>query len=202
MSSVRKSVPSSKSSPPVGLPSAPANRSSTPVSVPSWSTSNPSSVPVSHRSTSSSVPYSVSVISSTPARVSATQVGDPSGSAGGSSAASALSAPTDPHSSDPINDPPTSVGRHPTAPTTTITVTNDPTATSISQCNSGRAQCCNSVQSASSSSASKVLGLVGAVVAGADVLVGLGCTSILGVGALGTADWLVSLYIIIHFAFC
>lgn len=27
--------------------------------------------------------------------------------------------------------------------------------------------------------------------AGADVLVGLGCTSILGVGALGTANWFV-----------
>ena len=69
--------------------------------------------------------------------------------------------------------------------TTTITVTATPTATTISECNAGGAQCCNSVQSASSSGLSSILlGLLGIVLEGVDANVGLDCSpiSVIGVG--------------------
>ncbi|KIJ47879.1 hypothetical protein M422DRAFT_108366, partial [Sphaerobolus stellatus SS14] len=48
----------------------------------------------------------------------------------------------------------------------------------------GKAQCCNSTESSSGPNAAGLLGLLGIVVQGVDVLVGLGCTpiSVLGVG--------------------
>ncbi|KAF9003077.1 fungal hydrophobin-domain-containing protein [Cyathus striatus] len=56
--------------------------------------------------------------------------------------------------------------------------------TTISQCNTGGLQCCQSVQSSSNPAVSTLLGLVGAVVQGAAVQVGLTCSpiSIIGVG--------------------
>ncbi|KIJ43462.1 hypothetical protein M422DRAFT_169939, partial [Sphaerobolus stellatus SS14] len=43
---------------------------------------------------------------------------------------------------------------------------------------SGNAQCCNSTAKATDPAATKILGLLGVVVQGVDVLVGLGCTPI------------------------
>ncbi|KIJ25111.1 hypothetical protein M422DRAFT_273969 [Sphaerobolus stellatus SS14] len=53
----------------------------------------------------------------------------------------------------------------------------------ISQCNTGDAQCCNSVTKASDPSATTILGLLGIVLQDVDVLVGLGCTPITVIGA-------------------
>ncbi|KAK7692070.1 sc3 hydrophobin [Cerrena zonata] len=72
--------------------------------------------------------------------------------------------------------------------TTTITVTAPGSApTSVSQCNTGPIQCCNSVQTASSSSANFLLGLLGIVVSDVTALVGLTCSpiSVIGVGGSG-----------------
>ncbi|KAJ3525020.1 hypothetical protein NM688_g8466 [Phlebia brevispora] len=68
--------------------------------------------------------------------------------------------------------------------TTTVTVVA-PTATTVSQCNTGSIQCCESVQSASSESVTNILGLLGVVLSDLDVLVGLTCSplSIIGVGS-------------------
>jgi len=71
-------------------------------------------------------------------------------------------------------------------PDKTVTVTAPaPTVTTISQCNTGDAQCCDTVESASSSGVGVILGLLGIVLDSLDVLVGLGCTplSIVGIGS-------------------
>ncbi|KIJ29215.1 hypothetical protein M422DRAFT_269395 [Sphaerobolus stellatus SS14] len=54
----------------------------------------------------------------------------------------------------------------------------------VSQCNTGKASCCNTVQDASSGPVSTLLGLLGIVAAGITGQVGLGCTpiSVIGVG--------------------
>ncbi|KIJ48516.1 hypothetical protein M422DRAFT_162685 [Sphaerobolus stellatus SS14] len=62
-------------------------------------------------------------------------------------------------------------------------ISSGPASIPISQCNTGDAQCCNSVSSASDPSTAALLGLLGAVVQGVDVLVGLGCTPITVIGA-------------------
>jgi hypothetical protein len=68
--------------------------------------------------------------------------------------------------------------------TTTVTAT-PPTATTISQCNTGGAQCCNSVQQANSGPATALLGLLGIVLGNTDILVGITCTPITVVGGGG-----------------
>ncbi|KIJ33018.1 hypothetical protein M422DRAFT_265047 [Sphaerobolus stellatus SS14] len=58
----------------------------------------------------------------------------------------------------------------------------------ISQCNTGDAQCCNSDSSASNPSAAALLGLLGIVVQGVDVLVGITCSPIIAIGVGGGAN--------------
>ncbi|KIJ25107.1 hypothetical protein M422DRAFT_273964 [Sphaerobolus stellatus SS14] len=55
----------------------------------------------------------------------------------------------------------------------------------ISQCNTGDAQCCNSVTSASDPSTAALLGLLGIVLQSVDILIGTGCTpiTVIGVGS-------------------
>ncbi|KAH7915185.1 hydrophobin 2 [Hygrophoropsis aurantiaca] len=78
--------------------------------------------------------------------------------------------------------------------TKTVTVTATAPATTstepASQCNTGPIQCCDSVESASSPSASALLGLLGIVLTDLDVLVGLTCTpiSVVGLGSGATCS--------------
>ncbi|KIJ29214.1 hypothetical protein M422DRAFT_235347 [Sphaerobolus stellatus SS14] len=60
-----------------------------------------------------------------------------------------------------------------------------PSPQSVSQCNTGTASCCNTVQSASSNPVSTLLGLLGIVVGDVTAMVGLGCTpiTVIGVGS-------------------
>lgn len=60
------------------------------------------------------------------------------------------------------------------------------------QCNTGPVQCCNSVQSASSTAASSLLGLLGVVLQNVDVLVGITCSPISAL-SLGGNSWCASL---------
>ncbi|KIJ28120.1 hypothetical protein M422DRAFT_235749 [Sphaerobolus stellatus SS14] len=59
-----------------------------------------------------------------------------------------------------------------------------PSPQSVSQCNTGSISCCNTVQSASSSAVSSLLGLLGIVLGDITGQVGLGCTpiTVIGVG--------------------
>ncbi|ESK86849.1 hydrophobin [Moniliophthora roreri MCA 2997] len=69
---------------------------------------------------------------------------------------------------------------------TTVTVT-PPASTATqpaSQCNTGPIQCCNSVQSASSTPASNVLGLLGVTLTDLNVLVGLTCSPVTILGGI------------------
>ncbi|KAI0717353.1 fungal hydrophobin-domain-containing protein [Cerioporus squamosus] len=91
-------------------------------------------------------------------------------------------------------------GKPTTKPGTTVTVTKTATAPGststppASSCSTGDIQCCNSVQSvstpnsrASDPAASVLLGLLGIVVQGVDVLVGLSCSPITVIGVGGGA---------------
>ncbi|KAI0330317.1 fungal hydrophobin [Cubamyces sp. BRFM 1775] len=71
-------------------------------------------------------------------------------------------------------------------PTVTVTVTATPPVSTppASSCSTGPIQCCNSLESASSAAGSLLLGLLGIIVDGVDVLLGLDCSpiSVIGVG--------------------
>ncbi|KAH9896895.1 fungal hydrophobin-domain-containing protein [Cubamyces lactineus] len=74
-------------------------------------------------------------------------------------------------------------------PTSTVTVTVTQTAPASSQtpssCSTGPIQCCNSTEKASSPAGSLLLGLLGIVVQGVDVLLGLDCSPITVIGVGG-----------------
>ena len=69
-----------------------------------------------------------------------------------------------------------------------------PTPGGVSQCNTGPAQCCNSVQSASSSSVSGLLGLLGIPIQDVTALVGLNCLPIVRFSSLQFTLVLTSFY--------
>ncbi|KAI0764930.1 fungal hydrophobin-domain-containing protein [Fomes fomentarius] len=71
-----------------------------------------------------------------------------------------------------------------TTPTKTVTVTAPASTPTSGSCSTGPVQCCTSTESASSPSGTALLGLLGIVVQGVDVLLGLGCSpiSVIGVG--------------------
>ena len=66
--------------------------------------------------------------------------------------------------------------------TTTVTVTAQPSSTPASSCSTGDLQCCNTVTGANDPAATTILGLLGIVVQGVDVLVGLTCNPVSVVG--------------------
>ncbi|KAF8510792.1 fungal hydrophobin-domain-containing protein [Gautieria morchelliformis] len=67
-------------------------------------------------------------------------------------------------------------------PTTTVTAKPPgPTVTTVSQCNTGGAQCCSTVGAANSlPGVAVILGLLGIVLQDASVVVGLSCVPIVG----------------------
>nr|ABA46363.1 hydrophobin 1 [Heterobasidion annosum] len=89
----------------------------------------------------------------------------------------------------PWGAPPPTTTTHPPV-TTTVTVTAPATTTTIpaSQCNTGDAQCCNSVQSATAPAVTSLLGLLGIVLEDINVLVGLSCDPISVIGVGGGAN--------------
>ncbi|KAJ3862514.1 fungal hydrophobin [Lentinula novae-zelandiae] len=72
--------------------------------------------------------------------------------------------------------------------TTTITVTAPATTTTITSgdCTTGPIQCCESTESASSTAAGLLLGLLGIVLDDLNVLLGLNCSPITVIGASGS----------------
>ncbi|KIJ41342.1 hypothetical protein M422DRAFT_143871, partial [Sphaerobolus stellatus SS14] len=74
--------------------------------------------------------------------------------------------------------------------TKTVTATAPAsTVTSISQCNTGDAQCCNTVGAANTlPGATVLLGLLGVVLSDVTAIVGLGCTPITAIGLGGGAN--------------
>ncbi|KAI8970901.1 fungal hydrophobin-domain-containing protein [Trametes punicea] len=77
-------------------------------------------------------------------------------------------------------------GGAPTPTTVTVTATPTPSGTS---CSTGSIQCCQTVGDASDPTFSLILGLLGIVVDGVNVLLGLDCSpiSVIGVGG-GSCD--------------
>ncbi|KAI0693524.1 fungal hydrophobin [Cerioporus squamosus] len=65
-----------------------------------------------------------------------------------------------------------------------------PVARDSGSCSTGPIQCCNSVKEASDPATSALLGLLGVVVQGVDVLVGLTCSpiTVIGVGSGGSCS--------------
>ncbi|KAL1940841.1 hypothetical protein VTO73DRAFT_7882 [Trametes versicolor] len=73
------------------------------------------------------------------------------------------------------------------ATTKTVTVTAPAASPTGGSCSTGPIQCCKSTESASSASGTALLGLLGIVVEGVDVLLGLDCSPITVIGAGGGA---------------
>ena len=71
--------------------------------------------------------------------------------------------------------------------TTTVTVTQTATPTTVSQCNTGPIQCCQSTQTAGSPAAASILGLLGVVVQDLDIIVGITCSPLTVIGVGGTS---------------
>ncbi|EJF60591.1 hydrophobin-315 [Dichomitus squalens] len=79
-------------------------------------------------------------------------------------------------------------GGNPPPPTQTITVTQTASGPEpTSSCSTGAIQCCESMTKARYPTATKILGLLGIVVEGLDVLVGLTCSAIEVIGVGGGA---------------
>ncbi|KAJ4470025.1 hydrophobin 2 [Lentinula edodes] len=68
---------------------------------------------------------------------------------------------------------------------TLAVATPAPRGEPASNCSTGDLQCCNTVESSSSPGAAAILGLLGIVLQGVDVLVGLTCSpiTVIGVGS-------------------
>ncbi|KIJ48499.1 hypothetical protein M422DRAFT_162707 [Sphaerobolus stellatus SS14] len=64
----------------------------------------------------------------------------------------------------------------------------DISSETIRLCNTGDAQCCNSVTSANDPSTAALLGLLGIAVQGVDVLIGITCSPITAIGVGGGAN--------------
>ncbi|KDR72954.1 hypothetical protein GALMADRAFT_142657 [Galerina marginata CBS 339.88] len=62
--------------------------------------------------------------------------------------------------------------------TTTVTPSPAPTSEPANQCNSGNLQCCNLVQSSSSSVVGQLIDSLGILIDGGEALVGIACTPI------------------------
>ncbi|KAK7469169.1 hypothetical protein VKT23_003660 [Stygiomarasmius scandens] len=65
-----------------------------------------------------------------------------------------------------------------------LAVSTDTGAAPASQCNTGKLQCCNSVQSSSSSSVAGLAGLLGIALQGVNIPIGVTCNpiSVIGIG--------------------
>ena len=74
--------------------------------------------------------------------------------------------------------------------TTTVTITELPTSTPVTQCNTGPIQCCQSVQSSDDSIVGVILGLLDIVLDAVDIPIGITCSPITVVGVSGTS-WFV-----------
>ncbi|GBE83670.1 fungal hydrophobin-domain-containing protein [Sparassis latifolia] len=75
--------------------------------------------------------------------------------------------------------------------TVTLTVTAPaPTVTTVSQCNTGSIQCCQSVESANSAAGSALLGLLSIVLDDVNLLLGSDCSplTVVGVGSGSSCD--------------
>ncbi|KDQ55666.1 hypothetical protein JAAARDRAFT_195498 [Jaapia argillacea MUCL 33604] len=75
-------------------------------------------------------------------------------------------------------------------PNGTPTTTSTAPTTTAGSCSTGPIQCCDTVESASSSGAAAILGLLGIVLQDLDVLVGLTCSpiTVIGVGSGGACS--------------
>ncbi|KAI0087235.1 fungal hydrophobin-domain-containing protein [Irpex rosettiformis] len=78
----------------------------------------------------------------------------------------------------------------PTTTTVTVTAPGTTTTASAGNCNTGPIQCCQSTESSSSAAGNLLLGLLGIVLDGVDVLLGINCSpiSVIGVGTGSTCN--------------
>jgi len=77
--------------------------------------------------------------------------------------------------------------------TSTVTVTTQsPAPTTISQCNTGDAQCCDSTLDQNNVVATTLLGLLGVVVSGVDALLGVSCSPVSLISDIDTYNILIA----------